>query len=412
MKLKYYLLPFLLLAGLFVTACDKDEIVRPPIEWTWEILTPESVQYEGGSVGWSTSVYFKANGKEGDVVITCNNYSSLSFSDIDSDNYDCGWASIRIEGNKVYIHFPYMASDKEEAFEKISITAQDGEKTALGFIGLTRTFESGEQPGTGDVPEEARFKLIRSGFTPFMQLDSPLPAPLDLLTFRITDIHDNYSPVEMPEFTQYYDSIVWCADDFPLTLRVSEKDVTSVTTEHHLTSQWSSHFFRSGTIKTHLKGYSQGEVKYESSLDVNLYERDFLCIEWGPVVLLNPKNLTTYCLLDTTYEYQVNDILAIGEDPYSDIIPVNNKLLPHADYMTDARKAIKTLMETNIGIGQPGKGKEHLFKCLPEKNTEAELYWENNSSRIIMLHQIPGEEDDPMQEKYYLHIEPKRWTKQ
>lgn len=56
--------------------------------------------------------------------------------------------------------------------------------------------------------------MIMSEYTPFMKIESPLPAPLDLITFRITDINGEYSPIDIPEFTHYYDSIVWSADDF------------------------------------------------------------------------------------------------------------------------------------------------------------------------------------------------------
>ena len=55
------------------------------------------------------------------------------------------------------------------------------------------------------------------------------------------------------------------------------------------------------------EGYRKGKVEYETSLAVRLYERDFLGIEWGTIVLQSPQNLTTYCLLDTDYEYQVYD---------------------------------------------------------------------------------------------------------
>ena len=61
-------------------------------------------------------------------------------------------------------------------------------------------------------------------------------------------------------------------------------------------------FSKSGTIKNYLKGYRKGKVEYETSLAVRLYERDFLGIEWGTIVLQSPQNLTTYCLLDTDYE--------------------------------------------------------------------------------------------------------------
>lgn len=404
-------MPLMMFACLLFTACDKDDkdaVVCPPVEWTWDILTPQSVKLEGGSCGWKPRIDFRANGMEGDVVITIENYHTLSFAETSLDSYDCGWATVRIEANKVKIHFPKYVSDKPETSEEITIIGRDGKVKASAVIRLTRTFEAEEQPGQGTVPEAAKFKMINAGFSPFMHLDSPLSAPLDLITFRITDINDNYTPVGFPEYTQYYDSIVWSADGFPHTFKIYKDDVTAGGTEQQFTSQWSSHFFRSGTIRTHLKGYCQGKVKYETSLNVNLYERDFLGIEWGPVVLLNPKNQTTYCLLDSTYEYQVNDIIAKDEYPFSKIIPVNHKQLSHYDYMSDAQKAIKTLMKTNIGNGQNAKGKEYLFKCLPEKDVEAELYWENKTCRMLMVHQIPNDPDELIQEEYYLHIEPKQ----
>ena len=61
---------FIALVCVLFTACDKDEIVRPPLELTYDILTPERVKYEGGSVGWSPRVYFRADGREGDLVLT------------------------------------------------------------------------------------------------------------------------------------------------------------------------------------------------------------------------------------------------------------------------------------------------------------------------------------------------------
>lgn len=250
--------------------------------------------------------------------------------------------------------------------------------------------------------------MKKAYFTPFMHLDTQFPAPLDLVTFRITDINDNYTPLGFPEFTQYYDSIVWSAEGFPHTFRVYESNTTEGGMETHLATEWSSHFFKSGTIKNYLKGYRKGKVEYETSLAVRLYERDFLGIEWGTIVLQSPQNLTTYCLLDTDYEYQVYDIVAKDYNPFSKIIPVNHKQLSDSDFPAAAQKAIKTLMENNIGEGQNAGGKENLFKCLPEEGVKAELYWENKTTRILMLHQLSTDPDDLTQEKYYLHVEPKQ----
>ena len=44
--------------------------------------------------------------------------------------------------------------------------------------------------------------------------------------------------------------------------------------------------------KSRLKGYRHGKVEYETSLNTTLYNRDFLGLEWGTIVLQNPQNLT------------------------------------------------------------------------------------------------------------------------
>lgn len=403
-------MPFMAIVCLLFTACDKDEIICEPMEWTFDILTPENVKYESGEPGLIPKYYFRANGKEGDIVMTCENYDEFNPISGNSDTYDCGWATVKVEANQLKIHFPYNASGAPEASETITISANHGKKKVQTIIGLVRTFDKEElpDPEPEQIPEEAKFKMIKAGFTPLMHLHSPLPAPLDLVTFRITDINNNYTPLYFPEFTQYYDSIVWSAEGFPHTFRVYESNVTEEGAEAHLTTQWGSHFFKSGTIKNHLRGYRNGKVEYETSLNVTLYERDFLGLEWGVVVLQKPQNLTAYCHLDTDYEYQVNDIVAKGDAPFSKIIPVNHKHLSDSDFLTTAQKAIKTLMENNVGEGQNAKGKENLFKCLPEKGVEAELYWENKTTRMLMLHQLSNDPDELAQEMYYLHVEPKQ----
>ena len=86
---------------------------------------------------------------------------------------------------------------------------------------------------------------------------------------------------------------------------------------------------------------------------------------------------------------------------------MNHKQLSDSDFPAAAQKAIKTLMENNIGEGQNAGGKENLFKCLPEEGVKAELYWENPTTHMLMLHQLSDGTDELVQERYYLHIEPK-----
>ena len=403
-------MPFMVIICLLLTACDKDEVSPAnSMKWSYEILTPANVKFLKSTPEVSPAYFFETNGKGGDMVMTCENFDVLNPISADSYAYDCGWATLKVEGNQVKIHFPPSTSD-EVAHEEIQISANDGERKAYTLICLSRAINNDgpTDPQPEELPEEVKFKMIMAEYTPFMRIESPLPAPLDLITFRITDINGEYSPIDIPEFTHYYDSIVWSADDFPHTFKVAENKVSAESAETHITTQWSSHFFKSGTIKNYLKGYRKGKVEYETSLAVRLYERDFLGIEWGTIVLQSPQNLTTYCLLDTDYEYQVYDIVAKDYNPFSKIIPVNHKQLSDSDFPAAAQKAIKTLMENNIGEGQNAGGKENLFKCLPEEGVKAELYWENKTTRILMLHQLSTDPDDLTEEKYYLHVDPKQ----
>lgn len=124
--------------------------------------------------------------------------------------------------NQVKIHFPPSVSDAPDAYEEIRISANDGERTAYTTICLSRIFKDNGQPDPEPeaLPEEAKFKMIMAEFTPLMHIESLLPSPLDLITFRITDINGHYMPTGFPKFTNYYDSIVWSADHFPHTFKI------------------------------------------------------------------------------------------------------------------------------------------------------------------------------------------------
>ncbi len=406
------IMPFMVVVGLLLTACGKDDVLYGgPMVWSYEILTPDNIKFLDSTGTEDTPKYsFEANGKQGDMIMTCENFVSLNPISGDSYTYDCGWATLRIEANQVKIHFPQYVSEAPSAYEEIRISASDIEKTVYTIICLSRNFkdEGNTVPGPEAVPREAKFKMIMNRFTPLMHLDSPLPAPLDLITFRITDINGQYTSVGFPEFTHYYDSIVWSADNFPHTFRVYENRATTEGVEKHISTQWSSHFFTTGTVKSHLKGYRHGKAEYETSHSIKLYERDFLGLQWGIIVLQKPENLTAYCLLDRDYEYKVYDIVAKNDAPYSQIIPINHMLLSDADFLPTTEKAIKTLMNNNVGVGVAGKGKENLFRCLPEKGVEAEWYWENRTTRMLMLHRLSDGTGELAQEMYYLHVEPKQ----
>ena len=108
--------------------------------WSYDIKTPESVKHIASAGGWTPAEYFSANGMEGDIVMTCENYDVLN--PISGDSYTCdyGWATLRIDANQVKIHFPPSTSEAPDAHKKIQISAKDGKRTSRTIISLSRTF--------------------------------------------------------------------------------------------------------------------------------------------------------------------------------------------------------------------------------------------------------------------------------
>ena len=60
-------------------------------------------------------------------------------------------------------------------------------------------------------------------------------------------------------------------------------------------------------------------------------------------------------------------------------------------------------MIENIEEGVSAKNQIQSFNCVPE-GFEGELFWENKTTRILLLHELPS---DTSLEEYYLLIEAK-----
>ncbi|MDE5649791.1 MAG: hypothetical protein K2I35_02080, partial [Duncaniella sp.] len=81
----------------------------------------------------------------------------------------------------------------------------------------------------------------------------------------------------------------------------------------------------------------------------------------------------------------------------------NHKLLSDDNFLSFSREALIMLMKENIGNGKSAQGKTDVFKWIPE-GREAELVWENKTTRIVLLHELPS---DTKLEEYYLLVEAK-----
>lgn len=304
---------------------------------------------------------------------------------------------------------------------KILLTNNLGETSQTGILEFTvykgKSWNNGsvtvtQRPLSPDEPEEPegmpdifQFKLAKSGFMPFMDDNFQVPAPFDNLSFKIVDYLDRYTPVGIPEFVEPYDSIVWSAKDMPNTVRIYERKINDSSSEEHFSARWSSHFFTPGSVMSYLKGYSDGKVIYVDSLRIDKFERDFLCFDWtkGSICIANPRTTVVYCLLDNSREYSVIDTREINGTRYSEIYALNHRSIPDENFLPTSKAILIQLMRENIGEGKSANAFEQSFKCIP-KGMVSELFWENKTTRIMLLHELPS---DTSLEDYSLHVEAK-----
>lgn len=288
----------------------------------------------------------------------------------------------------------------------LEFTVYKGKGWNKGSVTVTqRPLSSVDPDDSEEVPDKYQFKLAKSSFMPFMDDNFQVPAPFDNLSFKIVDYLDRYTPLGIPEFVEPYDSIVWSAKDMPNTVRIYERKINDSSSEQHFSARWSSHFFKSGSVMSYLKGYSDGKVIYSDSLRINIFERDFLCFDWtkGSVCIANPRTTVVYSLIDNSREYSVISTREINGTRYSEIYALNHKSIPDEDFLPISKEILIKLMRENIGEGKSAKAFEQSFKCIP-KGMVSELFWENKTTRIMLLHELPS---DTSLEDYSLHVEAK-----
>lgn len=280
---------------------------------------------------------------------------------------------------------------------------QDGMNCTYRLLEVISDTQPDTPVAPEEWPEEAKFKLKMVQLKPFMDLDTPLAAPFDFLTFRIFDNKDEYTPFGYPEFLQYYDSIVVSSPVMPDTYCVYRKKTSEGSTSEEFMSQWSSYFFEKNDFQIVLKGYKDGEVKYESKIEQVMRERDFLGIDWtkGGVTLANPQTNAIYCVLDTRYEFLLTDTQQRNNTSFVKIGVTNNINFTDAENLKRQEDGLRWLLIKYLG----DKTAETIdnFKTLPEDASIVETYG-NVATRAALIH-VKG--DDLHEECYYIIAEPK-----
>lgn len=280
---------------------------------------------------------------------------------------------------------------------------QDGANYIYQLLEIISDTQPDTPVGPEEWPEEAKFKLKMVQLKPFMDLDTPLAAPFDFLTFRIYDHQDEYTSLGYPAFLQYYDSIVMSTPVMPDTYCVYQKKTNGDNTSEKFTSQWSSCFFEKNDFPIILKGYKNGEVKYASQIRQIMRERDFLGIDWknGGVVLANPQANAIYCVLDTRYEFLLTDIQQRNNTPFVKIKVAADINFTDTENLKRQENGLRWLLEKHLGYRTFETAAD--FKTLPEDASVVETYG-NDTTRAALLY-FAG--DDFHEECYYIIAEPK-----
>ena len=367
----------LMLISVLWVGCDKDE----PIDKV-EIIKMYVSAETGTYTPWGSEVPVECMlvKEDGDLE-----YSHLAFGGIQGFDYVRGH-EYELEVRKTTLANP-PADGSNIAYELLKIINDIPPVT----------------PKPEELPEEAKFKLEMVQLVPFMDLDTPLAAPFDFLTFRILNHRGEYSFPATPDFLKYYDLIEMSSPLLPDTYCVYRYSTDGNSTWRSFTSQWGSYFYEKTDFPICLKGYKDGKLIYEYSTTLVMRERDFLGVDWknGSIALANPKTNCIYNVLDTRYEFLLTDTQKVNGTCYIKIQVPNSSHLADAEYLKTQEEALKWLLKKHLG------GKSSLtasdFKTLPKGADVVETY-ENKTTRVAIVHQNA---DDLHEECYYAIAESK-----
>lgn len=365
----------LMLISVLLVGCDKDE----PIDKV-EIIKMYVSAETGTYTPWGSEVPVECMlvKEDGDLE-----YSHLAFGGIQGFDYVRGH-EYELEVRKTTLANP-PADGSNIAYELLKIINDIPPVT----------------PKPEELPEEAKFKLKMVQLVPFMDLDTPLAAPFDFITFRILNHRDEYSVT--PDFLKYYDLIEMSSPLLPDTYCVYRYSTDGNKTKESFTSQWGSYFYEKTDFPICLKGYKDGKLIYEYSTTLVMRERDFLGVDWknGSIALANPKTNCIYNVLDTRYEFLLTDTQKVNGTCYIKIQVPNSSHLADAEYLKTQEEALKWLLKTHLGEKSSLTASD--FKTLPKGVDVVETY-ENNTTRVAIVHRNA---DDLHEEQYYAIAESK-----
>ncbi|MDE5814311.1 MAG: hypothetical protein K2H72_08500, partial [Muribaculaceae bacterium] len=181
-------------------------------------------------------------------------------------------------------------------------------------------------------------------------------------------------------------------------------------TQEHLVTQWGSYFFDPGIHKTMLKVYKNGRIICSDSITFELKDRDFLCFDWSDckTVPIQDGLQSIYCKLNSFLEYKMSSPIEVDGTKSFDIY------ISYRDYWGEdiilnwQETKLNHMLWTHLGHWVEYDKSEvmNIFKLLSPDDLPGNLY-ENETTRAIVMHQLPGDEESPKNECFYIHVESK-----
>lgn len=417
MKKKFHLSMasyMILCLALVFSACDSDNEPNFPdtklIKGQWQLVEDDNsgktliYQFATGSEStwsWGNLVTYRILSED---VVTYDKHYTWHVSDPANEEdgvprMELTWIG-DLNSHNATEHYDVVKLTSKEMWLKPSM--KESSDDIMKFIRRNDLPVPPEQPNKPEgLPEEAKFSFKMVQLTPFDNLESPLAAPFDLLTFRIYDHKGEYSYFGNPEYLEYYDSIVVSSPNMPDTYRVYWKESNAGSEEEHFTSQWSSCFYETGDFPIVLKGYKNGEVIYEKSETQVMRERDFLGIDWtyGDITIANPTNNGIYCILDNRHEFSIVSVQDFNGTRYTTINAKVGIDGSGNENLEEKKTSLQWLLKKHMGA--PTSVALSGFKTIPEGAEVIETY-QNKSTRAALLH---SPADDYHLEKYYVVAE-------
>lgn len=372
----------LLVLVCIIVGCDKEEPsdkldLSDKVEIINMYVSAETGTYKpAGSETYVECMLVKEEGELG--------YSNLPFGSIEGFDYVRGH-EYELEVRKTTLANP----------------PSDGPNITYTLIRIISDTPT-DTPGSDELPEEAKFMLKMVELAPFMELGSQTAAPFDFLTFHILNHRGEYDFPNMPEFLQYYDTIIMSSPVLPDTFCIYSHGKDEYGTETKFTSQWSSYFYEKEDFPIYLKGYRDGELIYEYSMTQVMRERDFLGVDWknGSVELNDPENIYTYNILDTRHKFLLSETQKRNNTSFIRIqVPVYS--WDTDEYLEEQETGLRWLLQKHLGEKSSLTASD--FRTLPEDVEVVETY-ENSTTIVAILHQNA---DDSHEECFYAIAEPK-----